>query len=49
MMNLFNNYKEQKKMIEDVGIPLFNDDCNIMFESMIAHLIQAKNKNTKKH
>lgn len=35
-------------MAEDFGINLFDDDCNIMFESMIAHLIQAKNKNTKK-
>lgn len=36
-------------MTEDFGIPLFDDDCNIVFESMIAHLIQAKNKNAKKH
>lgn len=36
-------------MIEDFGINLFDDDCNIVFESIIAHLIQAKNKNAKKH
>lgn len=36
-------------MTEDFGINLFDDDCNIIFESMIEHLIQAKNKNAKKH
>lgn len=38
----------KNKMKEDFGIDVFSNDCNIVFESMIEHLIQAKNKSIKK-
>lgn len=37
------NERNKNKIDEDFGYDLFHDDCNIVFESMIEHLIQAKN------